>query len=314
MAPRTRESTITENDVVPATQHHKRTAKETRDEVAKARAEEELAALRHNARMRQLAEEKIQAEINAIRSQSQGAPQAPTTATPLPDDDILGELLPPHLRTINKSFPGVQMQHFVAIYTHKFDPWNLHKLRTGIGSRATETRATPLLDPATNKLYFEKPTGKAKDFGDDSVTWTACFVTYTRIISSYWGTTHPALVPAMLHFLSRVLRLAETYLWPKVLDFAISWHQDAIATGPLAPEAWHTISQEFQDYFFTQDALRSIKKAKSDVSLRQRSPNDSSQSCENYNSAKGCSADWCKRSHTCRKCKATGHGATTCKK
>jgi hypothetical protein len=76
-------------------------------------------------------------------------------------------------------FPGVQAKEVHLILHGKFDAYNLHKLRLGIGSSDDEPlRHLMSIDGSSNRLVFAKARASVKDFGDDPTIWMQSFIVY----------------------------------------------------------------------------------------------------------------------------------------
>ena len=275
-----------------------------RVEAAKLTAE--LNTIKHNEKMQALA---------LAAAEAAGVP----AASHVNNTDEPSEQFPPQVLTTVTQFPGVQARDISLILSQKFDAINLPRLRLGVGAPAEELRHTTRLDPLTSQLVVTKARGQYKDFGEDPFVWTESFLIYIRIIYVLHATEHPSIIPAMLHFLSRVLRYSQSYQWVAVRRFAIDWHNSVLAQGYLDPTIWRTIPDEWVSAYISQDVLRSAKRAKVDLPVRAgavqpKGSNDALAICMKWNSTNGCSQSWCKRRHECEKCASSEHPAYRCRK
>jgi len=259
--------------------------------------------------MRQKAEEKADEEIRALRRGNNSTPVNEG------EDEPTGERFPLQVLEIVQQVPGVAPKDIHLILQHKFEAENLTRLRNDVGTRPREDSQTAEFDPTTRQLTVKRARGSTKDFGDTPLLWIECFTTYTRIIGLLFAAEHPSVLPAMLHFMARVIRHSHAYDWLSVLQFALAWHKQVAATSVLDPTAWQKVPDEWTAYYINPSTVKSVKKAKSTQNVKATAqPNDKSTICDNFNASKGCSADWCHRSHTCKICNSDTHGAVNCRK
>jgi hypothetical protein len=71
------------------------------------------------------------------------------------------------------------------------------------------------------------------------------------MIGLLFGAKHPRVMPAMAHFLSRVVRHAHDYEWQSVLEFALHRHEQAAALQILDPDAWEKVPDEWNAHYST---------------------------------------------------------------
>jgi hypothetical protein len=279
----------------------------------------ELAKIDHDAQMR--VHELAEAAAKAATAAAVGAgPSSPGTI--YGDDFYSGEQFTPQVLNTTTQFPGVQAKDVSLILYGKFDPFSLPKLRAAIGSNDDDLQHLTRLDNTTGRLMITRTRGNLKDFGDTPAIWTESFVIYIRIVSALFSQDHPLAVPAMLHFLSRVLQWATSHEWHAVLRLATAWHHNVMSTSQLAPESWRVVPLEWVDMYLTNTTLasRAIKRVKSDALLKvasapntERSPNSPEVTCHKWNTLDSCNVDWCKRAHICSRCKSTDHPAHKCR-
>ena len=165
---------------------------------------------------------------------------------------------------------------------------------------------------------FSRARGTMKDFGNTLLIWIECFLIYTRIIQHLFGAEHPTVVPAMLHYLSRIIRYSYSYAWSHVGQLAIVWHNHIMTQTQLDPTHWRTVSEEWLSQYINVASLASqgsLKRIKPDLTIKAgASSNLPSKSCKKFNTIHGCDADWCKRSHSCSKCQSKDHPSFKCRK
>jgi hypothetical protein len=288
------------------------------DELAQLERDQRIKEIQHKLRMQELAEAKAQAELDAIRRQG-------NTTQGIRDDDETetGEKYPHEVLQIVQQTPGVAPKDIHLILTHKFNPYNLTRLRSTIGARPREQQDVTRIDSTTQQLVLKRTVGTIKDFGNDPLVWVECFSNYARIIGLLFGAKHPRIMPAMAHFLSRVVRHAHDYEWQSVLEFALHRHEQAAALQILDPDAWEKVPEEWNAHYFNPTTLRMLSNKRPKTSQGGRatspssprvSPNDNSVTCDAYNSVRGCAWERCKRRHACKRCDSNTHGAANCNK
>ncbi|KAF2740069.1 hypothetical protein EJ04DRAFT_559100 [Polyplosphaeria fusca] len=63
---------------------------------------------------------------------------------------------------------GASPKDLSDIVRHKFNPWNLARLRTGVGQRHLDQHGVTRIDSVTQQLVLKRSVGSVKDFGSDS--------------------------------------------------------------------------------------------------------------------------------------------------
>ncbi|KAF2730879.1 hypothetical protein EJ04DRAFT_567335 [Polyplosphaeria fusca] len=185
------------------------------------------------------------------------------------------------------------------IVRHKFNPWNLARLRTGVGQRHLDQHDVTRIDSVAQQLVLRRSVGSAKDFGSDSSIWLESFTNYTRIVAIIWGKKHPEVVPAMLSFTSFVIRQSLSHDWSSVLNFAIAFHSRACGTNILDPTQWEPVPEAWISHYFNAATLSSKRlrqndsggsrsRARGSLSQKASQPNDKTVTCKNFNKLKGC--------------------------
>ncbi|KAF2735905.1 hypothetical protein EJ04DRAFT_511368 [Polyplosphaeria fusca] len=289
----------------------------TPESLEELRRQNEAEQITHDREMRALQLQEIR---ERIRMQ-----QKATGAVVEDDEAAQGEQYSPEVLNLMNKLPGASPKDLSEIVRHKFNPWNLARLRTGIGQRHLDQHDVTRIDSVTQQLVLKRSVGSAKDFGSDSSIWLESFTNYTRIVAIVWGKKHPEAVPAMLSFISFVIRQSLSYDWSSVLSFAIAFHSRACGTNILDPTQWEPVPEAWVSHYFNAATLSSKRlrrndsggsrsRARRSLSPKSSQPNDKTVICENFNKSKGCNFWGCNRRHECRKCKSTSHGESACSK
>ena len=277
----------------------------------------ELRELKATVEEKKLQDELAQIEHNDfVRSRERAALENPTARAQSPrtiagDDFDSGEQFAPQVLTTTAQFPGVQAKEVSLILYGKLDPISLPKLRNAIGNLNEDLQHLTRFNNSTGRLVLTKARGTYKDFGETPTIWVESFVVYVRIVSALFGHDHPLVVPAMLHFLSRVLLWANSHEWTAVLRLAIDWHSHALSTSQLQPDTWQKVPIEWIDAYISSATLasRAVKRVKSDNNLRPLGD----ATCNKFNSAEGCTWDKCRRTHKCSRCGSRDHAGLNCR-
>ncbi|KAF2177476.1 hypothetical protein K469DRAFT_719816 [Zopfia rhizophila CBS 207.26] len=180
----------------------------------------QIEELEHQQRMRQKAEEKADEEIRALRRTNNSTP-----GTNEGDDKPIGERFSLQVLEVVQQVPGISPKDIHLILQHKFEAENLTRLRNDFGAKAREDSQTAEFDQATRQLTVKRVRGSIKYFGDNTLIWIECFTNYTRIIGLLFNAEHPLVLPAMLHFMARVIRHSHAYGRLSVLQFALGMAQ-----------------------------------------------------------------------------------------
>jgi hypothetical protein len=235
------------------------------------------------------------------------------------DRDLIGEHLPDLVVAVSGQCVGTPVRQILRIFNGTFKEWDLIKLRPA--------RARPAADPLTTAvaadgtLTWHRSVHTVKDYGTVMV-WAECFVLYMRIIGLLFGAQHTQVMPAMCRYLILVLRKAVAYRDAEVIIFAMHWAQQALTKGPLLPESWAPLPDEYTADLLGAEALRKPPSVTGSGASeragngRKRKASDidvADQVCNKFN-AGTCSFPGCRRRHACTKCGKDGHPATACPK
>jgi len=259
----------------------------------------------------QFRREKLEAEKAALAESNRRAP--------LNGDGELseqpGEVYPDPVIAAATACPGVAPKQANKIFRNQFDPWDLIKLR----STKLDTAESLATSVEGGRLVVKRSAHTAKDYASIYV-WADCFSNYAFLFAHLFGQEHPSAVAATYRYFNSVLRRAGTYEDSALINFAIRWHVNIIATGPFVPKNWSSIPDEWLAELLPPNTLcrsspgAASKRGRAGTRSTKTDPNDESVSCVRFNQIKGCSWQGCNRKHSCSLCSSTAHGAATCPK
>jgi hypothetical protein len=237
--------------------------------------------------------------------------------------DLVGEQLPDIVVTTAAQCVGTPARQILRIFNGTFKEWDLLKLRPARARLAAEALTTAVA--ADGSLTWHRTPHTAKDYGTVGI-WAECFAHYMRIIGLLFGAQHWPVLPAMARYLALVLRKATAYRDTEVIAFAMHWAEQALIKGPLLPESWAPLPDEYTTDLLGPEALRRPQHAGAGTSTsgtadrvgggRKRKASDSKvadQVCNNFNTGT-CNYPGCRRRHDCAKCGKEGHAALACPK
>jgi hypothetical protein len=220
-------------------------------------------------------------------------------------------------------FPGIAREAIIAVFDHSFRPKkDLIKLRSPEYKAFVPDDEAYGYKNTSSGLQLRKITS-LKDWGHDSSLWAHCFTNYIAIWSSFFGNKHGSALVGMVLFLRRIMDLARSYRWQDcVLVLALDKHQLIIDRGDLtiSAEDWFiepSLSASYLrlDLVLSKAPSTTVSSSSSSSSRPTRSsatPNDSTVTCEKFNSSNGCSWKQCRRKHVCSNC-TRDHPAHRCK-
>ena len=133
-------------------------------------------------------------------------------------------------------------------------------------------------------------------------------------METLFGNDNPKLLAAMNKFIIKVFELNTFYTWPHVLEVAISWHIRVAASNILNINSWAAMPESYYKSLLADpSAIRSIKRARSELTLRSPIKRGSPEACRSFNKGT-CERASCRYAHKCLRCGLSGHGEHTCKK
>ncbi|KAF2730786.1 hypothetical protein EJ04DRAFT_579640 [Polyplosphaeria fusca] len=276
---------------LPNAEHHSTNATPEALEALRLKNEAQQIAYEMEARERRRTHERQMQELQLQEMQEKIKAQQRAAGAIRDDDEATqGEQVSPEVLSLMNKLPGATPRDLSSIVRHKFNPWNLARLRANVGQRQPDQHDVTRIDSVTQQLVLKRSVGSAKDFGSDSSIWLESFINYTRIVAIIWGNKHPEALPAMLSFMSFVVRQSLSYEWTTVLSFAIEYHSRAYGSSILDPTAWEPIPVDWIAHYFNPTTL-SNKRPRQSVSLQARrlSPpprqvsNNKSVICNNFN-------------------------------
>ena len=159
--------------------------------------------------------------------------KAPHASTFWPEDPLRAPLLPPcykrgwwlhrwdppELKAFSSQFADLPQGEIAKIFSSKFRPMNLYKLRDMKGKDGDHIQIEH------GSLKVQKAADDYKDYGSDPSLWSEAFLEYSAILFSLFGTTSPALYLALANFHREIIDLAQVYKWQGgVLPLAIDLH------------------------------------------------------------------------------------------
>lgn len=273
------------------------------------RAEADLAAV--NARTARENKES-RAKIAAIQAGAitAAAPRPPTDEV----EEPIGEI-PPAALLVASRYPGLPKAEIARIFTNKFRPENLYKLRHLKGREDKDRDENITIENGQMKL--KRVTGSLRDFGPNWEIWSESFLNYAMVMVDFFGPTFPSLCRALLLFHAKVRKLSKIYEWQSaILPLALDFHTEITTTNHTDIEAW-SLPQDWIDQYCSPHHVlsSSLKKRSATASLdgpTTKKPLGETV-CRNFNT-KGCTWDKCAREHKCTECSSKEHGAATCNK
>jgi hypothetical protein len=219
-------------------------------------------------------------------------------------------------------FPGLSLDLVSQIFSNKFKPEHLCKLRHLHGYEDDASQEVTL---SGGKLHF-KDKRYIKEFGTTTAIWSEGFHNYSSIVVTFWGLTPSSrLHIAMSSFMQKILELAKTYKWQQaVLPLSIDYHTELVRKAKVRePSEWEIPRTYIDRYCDALKVLNVSAPAQTSNSSGSSSskpklapstdPNNNTVVCKKYNTKEGCRATWCKRSHHCEECEGN-HGACDCPK
>lgn len=231
------------------------------------------------------------------------------------DEDPIGEI-PQAALLVSKRYPRLPKDQIALIFSNKFRPENLYKLRhmQGRGNRDREKIIT--FENGTMKI--RQSTGTLRDFGPSDAIWSEAFLNYTTVMLSFFGVAYPTLHYGLLQFHAKIRTLSRTYEWQNaVLPMALDFHIEITTGSPTNADDW-ILTGEYIDLYCTARMVlpypSATKKRGATGSLKGHvSKKGTSEVCRNFNT-KGCTFGKCTREHKCTECDSKEHGAHACTK
>ena len=147
----------------------------------------------------------------------------------------------------------------------------------------------------------------------DFPTWAQCFALFTAVKAS----AQPSLIPELMAYMAEMAKFAKRFQWPSWVIYDQNFRQEmASRPGLMWSRAEPTIfsqcflgmaknsAEAWCRYCHSVDHASDIcGEAPRKAPRLQQSSYSSAQICRNFNSAKGCSFQWCKYLHKCALCK-----------
>lgn len=246
-------------------------------------------------------------------------PSHSISATVETSEEIRSEV-PSEVSIVAAKFRDLPQEEIAKIYTGKFKPINLYKLR--YGKKIEDLQRGDRVTADGDGLSIKKAVGTMKDYGTTSTIWSESFLNYSQIMVSIFGTTTPDLFFALGKYHHEILDLAQTYEWQQaVLPLAIEYHTQITESSVTEAQLWNLPPSRVSRHCNSLTVLRrpslKRKRSKSPSSIPSKSSrseaNDKSVICNGFNGASGCSYPFCKRDHKCKKCGSRAHGERGCR-
>lgn len=188
------------------------------------------------ARLDQLAIEKAELENAKLRQEIKES-EARTAAVTIPSHSITATVdrpeeitseIPSEVSIVAAKFRGLPQEEIAKIYTGKFNPINLYKLRyvKKVGEVQRGDRTTSDAD----LLSIKKAEGTMKNYRGTSTIWSESFLNYSQIMVSFFGTTHPDIFFALGKYHHEILDLAKAYEWQQGYKLFFRWPLSSIQT------------------------------------------------------------------------------------
>ena len=218
----------------------------------------------------------------------------------------------PKVIEVSKRLPGVPRTLLSAILEGKFDPYNLHKLRTVHADDDADLEQRVSFTEG-GSIQVQKAKGKLKDYGTDRSIWEDGFLNYCKAVTSFFGPQNPDLSFRLFEFLHKIVKLGETYSWKDaILPLALTHHSDMMAAGQCNVDQWE-IPNRLIDTFCHANTIKNRRVPTAippDRKRKARSPTVDSETCNNYNQGK-CTYVNCRRRHACSRC-GSNHALANC--
>ena len=260
--------------------------------------------MRRKTREQEMAEEEHRVRMGSLTGQVPVTSAANVHST-------TGENSPKLIET-SKRLPGVPRILLSTIFEGKFDPYNLHRLRTVHGDNDADLEQRVSLTEG-GSIHVQKAKGKLRDYGVDRSIWEDGFLNYCKAVTSFFGPQTPDLPFRLFEFLHRIIKLEETYSWKDaILPLALTHHSDMMAAGQCNVDQWE-IPGRLVDTFChpgTTKTRRVPAGTLLDRKRKARSPTMDSETCNNYNQGK-CTYVNCRRRHVCSRCEGN-HALVIC--
>jgi hypothetical protein len=301
----------------PPTTHHLHAYTMAAGSASSAAPQDQAELIAHDRRMRELAIQIQEAELERIRSETirnrGGTPGS---------DTVQGEKAPffiahPEVQAAKFRFPGINLVQLDRIYKGSFDPSNLSKIRR-LGGPIDDSQANTI-SIEDGQIRSEPAKGKSKDFGNNSDIWREGFLNYFAAILFFFnGSITPALGPAILGFYQRIEALGKIYKWQEaVLPLALEHHTDVMARGQTSAEVWPLPEDRILFFCHSQSARsagpqQSVLPTRSSKRPRADTRPASDEVCSFWNTGACPRGGSCPRRHQCAACDGD-HPLRTCK-
>lgn len=156
-------------------------------------------------------------------------------------EESIGEISPTTLLVASK-YPGLPKVKIARIFTNKFRPENLYKLRHLKGREDKDRDENITIENGQMKL--KRVTGSLRDFGPTWEIWSESFLNYTMIMVDFFGSTSPPLCLVLLLFHGKVRKLSKIYEWQNaILPLALDFHTEITTSNHTDVDAW-TLPQD----------------------------------------------------------------------
>lgn len=151
------------------------------------------------------------------------------TTAAIEEDDYTGEISS-KVKALATQFAGLPQGEIAKVFSNRFRPMNLHKLRLMRG-RDDLYHDQIHIDEGTLKM--RKVTGSYKDYGSTNTVWSEAFLNYTMILMALFGPTIPTLYLALAGFHREIIELSTIYEWQGgVLPLALDFHTHVVEGQP----------------------------------------------------------------------------------
>lgn len=253
--------------------------------------------------------EESRARVAALQS---GAVVAAAPRTPVYEDDWIEEISP-EISLVARRYPGLPKAEVARIFSNRFRPERLHKLRYFDGREEKDRDENAGIKGDCKKI--KRVMGTLRDFGSTFDIWSKCFINYCMIMMDFFGAAFPTLFRVLLLFHNKIQELSEIYEWQNaVLPLAIDYHTAITASDHTDAKAW-TLPQHWIDHYCASQYNLNVpppkKRALNISSEWHMNKKRVGEVCRNFNT-KGCSFQKCAREHRCTECNSKEHGAYAC--
>lgn len=246
-----------------------------------------------------------QARITAMQT------SATTTSTlriHTDEEEPIGEI-PQAALLVASRFPGLPKAEIARIFSNKFRPENLYKLRHL--KRRKDKDRDENITIENGQMRFKRVTGTLCDFGSTWDIWSESFVNYVMVMVDFFGLSFPSLCRVLLLFYTKIHKLSKVYDWQgAVLPLALDFHTEITTTNHTNIDAW-ILLQTWIDQYCSPHNILAVFSKKRPASTTLEGPiskKGTKEVCRNYNT-KSCTFKECVQEHKCSECNSKDYNA-----